>query len=157
MSFPPFFQRPKGVLLRISILRMLSEEPVHGYELMKRIEQLTNGSWIPSHSLLYNTLGNLEEQGYVSTQKDYKGEVERTIYSITKKGRTYLNREMNQMVQMISTMISSFPEQPFPQISKIFIKHLEPKERKKFLLQIHNRLKVAIKEIENELAVIEGT
>ncbi len=61
------------------------------------------------------------------------------------------------MVQMISTMISSFPEQPFPQISKIFIKHLEPKERKKFLLQIHNRLKVAIKEIENELAVIEGT
>ena len=119
MAFPPFFQRPKGALLRISILRMLSEEPMHGYELMKRMEEYTEGHWIPSHSLLYNTLSNLESNGLVSSQKDFKGEVERTVYSITGEGKTHLDEELGQMAQLISRMMTTISEHPIPRLPKL--------------------------------------
>ncbi len=156
MAFPPFFKRPKGVLLRISILRMLSDTPMHGYQLMKLIEEQTGGAWVPSHSLLYNTLGDLEEQQLVSSQKEYKGEVERTIYSITKAGKTFLREQVEQMVQMISQLMSTTSGLPFQQMPRMLLEQLEPRERKMFLLQIRDRMNDALSEVENELKKLES-
>ncbi|MFX1565884.1 MAG: PadR family transcriptional regulator [Promethearchaeota archaeon] len=155
MAFPPFFQRPKGVLLRISILRMLNDEPMHGYQLMKQIEDSTNGAWVPSHSLLYNTLSDLEEQRFVSSKKEYKGEVERTIYSITQAGRTYLKEQVTHMVRMISQMMSTAAVRPFQQMPRLLLEQLEPEERKAFLIQIRDTLKDSLQEVEKDLAKLE--
>ena len=155
MAFPPFFQRPKGVLLRISILRMLTDEPMHGYQLMKQIEESTGGAWAPSHSLLYTTLSDLEEQRFVSSKKDFKGEVERTIYSITTAGKTYLKEQVEHMVHMVSQMLKSTPDLSFQQMPLKLLEQLEPEERKAFLLQIRARLKEALSEVEEELQKIE--
>ncbi|MFX1492272.1 MAG: PadR family transcriptional regulator [Promethearchaeota archaeon] len=155
MTFPPFFQRPKGALLRISILWMLYEKPMHGYELMKRIEEQTGGAWLPSHSLLYNTLGDLEEQGLVSSQKDYKGEVERTIYTVTDNGKVHFDEEVKRIARMFSQMMGAAAKQPFPQIPHIFLEHLDANERKTLLTQIQNRLKIALSEVEKELAKLK--
>jgi DNA-binding PadR family transcriptional regulator len=156
MAFAPFFQRPKGVLLRISILRMLSDEPMHGYQLMKQIEEQTHGAWIPSHSLLYNTLSKLEEEGYVSSKKDFKGEVERTIYSITKAGKNYLKEQVQHMVQMLSQMMQAVSDRPFQQMPHMLLSQLEPEERKHFLLQIKDNLKATLLEVEKDLADLES-
>ncbi|MFX1577232.1 MAG: PadR family transcriptional regulator [Promethearchaeota archaeon] len=156
MAFAPFFQRPKGVLLRISILRMLSDEPMHGYQLMKQIEEQTGGAWIPSHSLLYNTLSKLEEEHYVFSKKDFKGEVERTIYSITKSGKSYLKKQVQHMVQMISQMMQTVSDRPFQQMPRMLLSQLEPDERKRFLLQIKDNLRATLLEVEKDLADLES-
>ena len=156
MGSTPFFQRPKGVLLRISILRMLIDKPMHGYQLMKRIEEDTNGSWVPSHSLLYNTLSTLEEQGFISSEKDFKGDVERTVYSITDEGKTHLNEQISQLAQVFSRMMQTASEHPFPRMPRIFLEYLEPEERRQFLIQIKNRLEVALKEVKKDLAAIDS-
>ena len=155
MAFSPFFQRPKGVLLRISILRMLTDEPMHGYQLMKLIEESTGGAWVPSHSLLYTTLSDLEEQRFLSSSKDYKGEVERTIYSITTAGKTYLKEQVEHMVNVISQMLTSTPDLPFQKMPMRLLEQLEPEERKAFLLQIRARIKEALSEVEEQLQKID--
>ena len=155
MAFPPFFQRPKGVLLRISILRILDDAPTHGYQLMKNIEEVTGGAWVPSHSLLYNTLSDLEEQRLVSSKKDFKGEVERTIYSITKAGKQYLKEHVAQMVQMIMQMMSSGADRYMSRMPKMLMEQLEPEERKAFLLQIRARLQEGLNEVNEELKELE--
>ena len=155
MAFPPFYQRPKGALLRISILWMLYEEPMHGYQLMKRIEEQTGGVWVPSHSLLYNTLGNLEKQGLIISQKDYKGEVERTIYTVTDNGKAYFDEEVRQIARMFSQMMGATAKQPFPRMPRIFLEHLDTDERKILLIQIRDRLKEALSEVEKDLKDLE--
>ncbi|MFX1319809.1 MAG: PadR family transcriptional regulator [Promethearchaeota archaeon] len=156
MAFTPFFQRPKGVLLRISILRMLIDESMHGYQLMKQIEEDTNGTWVPSHSLLYNTLSTLEEQGFITSEKDFKGEVERTIYSITEEGKTHLDEQLSQLAHVFSRMMQAASEHPFPRMPRIFLEHLKPEERRQFLVQIKNRLEAALKEVKKDLAVLDS-
>jgi DNA-binding PadR family transcriptional regulator len=156
MAFPPFFQRPKGVLLRISILRILGDEPAHGYQIMKHIEELTGGAWVPSHSLLYNTLGELEEQRFVSSKKDFKGEVERTIYSITKAGKSHLKKQVENMAQIVAQMMSTRSERLFQQMPRMLLDELEPEERKSFLLKIRTQLEEGLKEIDLELKKLES-
>jgi DNA-binding PadR family transcriptional regulator len=134
---------------------MLTDEPMHGYQLMKQIEELTGGAWVPSHSLLYNTLSDLEEQRFVSSKKDYKGEVERTIYSITNAGKTYLKEQVVHMAQMVSQMLKSASDLPFQQMPLKLLEQLDPKERKAFLLQIRTRLKKALNEVEEELQKLD--
>jgi DNA-binding PadR family transcriptional regulator len=156
MAFPPFFQRPKGALLRISILRILSDKPLHGYEIMKCIEEDTEGHWSPSHSLLYNTLSQLEEQGFITSQKDYKGEVERTVYTITKEGNEKLEEQVTQLAQMISRMMSSFEGRPIGRFPRLILEHLPLEDRKNLLIKFRDQIKVVLKEIENELAKIKS-
>ncbi len=156
MAFPPFFQRPKGALLRISILRILNDEPLHGYEIMKRIEEDTDGRWSPSHSLLYNTLSQLEEQGLITSQKDFKGEVERTVYYITKQGNLKLEEEVLHIAQMISRMVSSFEGRPIGRFPRLILEHLPPEDRKNLLIKFRDQIKAVLKEIETELAKIKS-
>jgi DNA-binding PadR family transcriptional regulator len=49
--------------LRLVLLRLLAEQPRHGYELIKAIEALTGGAYTPSPGVVYPTLTMLEEQG----------------------------------------------------------------------------------------------
>lgn len=156
MSFPPFFQRPKGVLLRITILRLLADGPMHGYEIMKRIEQDTDGRWVPSHSLLYNTLGRLRDQGLLSDQPDLKGKVERTVYKITDRGRNHLDEALTQMAQMISNMLSSIHDKPIPRLPRLLMDQLPPEEVHDLLIKMRNKFEEVIESIDEELQAVEG-
>ncbi|MHA2428434.1 MAG: PadR family transcriptional regulator, partial [Candidatus Hermodarchaeia archaeon] len=111
--------------------------------------------WSPSHSLLYNTLSQLEEQGFITSQKDYKGEVERTVYTITDEGNTKLEEEVTQIAQMISRMMSSFEGRPIGRFPRLILDHLPPEERKSILIKFRDQIKVVLKEIEKELAKIK--
>ncbi|MFW9831606.1 MAG: PadR family transcriptional regulator [Candidatus Thorarchaeota archaeon] len=134
---------------------MLSEEQMHGYELMKRMEEYTEGHWIPSHSLLYTTLSDLESSGLVTGEKDFKGEVERTIYSITNEGKIHLDEELSQMARMISRMMTTMNEHQIPRLPKLLLDHLPPEERREMLTKFRDRLKKTLNEIEKELAKVK--
>lgn len=81
---------PQG-LLKPYILRLLSEKPMHGFEIMEQIFERTGGMWRPGPSAIYPTLAWLEEKGYVEpVQRKAEGEKARRPYQIAENGREAL-------------------------------------------------------------------
>lgn len=60
--------------LRYVVLMLLADAPGHGYELIKRIEALTQGHYIPSPGVLYPTLEKLKNQGLLHEQPGGEGQ-----------------------------------------------------------------------------------
>jgi DNA-binding PadR family transcriptional regulator len=77
--------------LRLIALALIAEQPRHGYEIIKVLEDKTGGWYSPSPGIVYPTLTYLEEAGYVTAQT----EGAKKLYTITDEGRAYLdeNRE----------------------------------------------------------------
>jgi DNA-binding PadR family transcriptional regulator len=69
--------------VRSAILRLLAEEPLHGYEVIRRIEQNTDGAWKPSAGSVYPTLQLLADEGLVTAQTAN----DRKVYALTETGR----------------------------------------------------------------------
>jgi DNA-binding PadR family transcriptional regulator len=82
--------------LKLLALALIAEQPRHGYELIKLIEEKTSGFYSPSPGVVYPTLTFLEEAGYVTAESE--GAKKR--YTITEEGRAYLeeNRDVADMV-----------------------------------------------------------
>src|SRR5215208_2392930 len=59
--------------LKYVILDLLKDEPSHGYEVIRKLEERSRGFYSPSPGSVYPTLQLLEDMGYVSaTQRDGK-------------------------------------------------------------------------------------
>lgn len=74
--------------LKFVLLRLLADEPMHGYELMRRLEEESGGLYTPSPGSVYPTLQLLEDQGYVSSTQD-EG---KRVYRLTAEGRAFLKK-----------------------------------------------------------------
>jgi DNA-binding PadR family transcriptional regulator len=73
--------------LRLIALALIAEQPRHGYEIIKVLEDKTAGWYSPSPGIVYPTLTFLEEAGYVTAQS----EGAKKLYTITEEGRAYLD------------------------------------------------------------------
>ena len=73
--------------LRLIALALIAEQPRHGYEIIKVLEDKTAGWYSPSPGIVYPTLTYLEEAGYVTAQ----AEGSKKLYTITDEGRAYLD------------------------------------------------------------------
>jgi len=78
--------------LRLIALHFIDEEPRHGYEIIKLVEEKTADWYSPSPGIVYPTLTYLEEAGYVTGST----EGSKKLYAITEEGRVYLtaNRDL---------------------------------------------------------------
>jgi DNA-binding PadR family transcriptional regulator len=74
--------------LRLIALALIAEQPRHGYEIIKVLEEKTAGWYSPSPGIVYPTLTFLEEAGYVTAQ----AEGAKKLYAITDEGRAYLDQ-----------------------------------------------------------------
>src|SRR5499426_1958430 len=74
--------------LRLIALALIAEQPRHGYEIIKVLEDKTAGWYSPSPGIVYPTLTYLEEAGYVTAQT----EGAKKLYTITDEGRAYLDQ-----------------------------------------------------------------
>ena len=81
-------QRITRNLLDIQILRLLNTEPMWGYKIKKQVE--TKYEVKLRHGALYPLLNALEQKGFLKSQKQQKGGRTRKVYTITKKGREYI-------------------------------------------------------------------
>jgi DNA-binding PadR family transcriptional regulator len=52
--------------VRAAVLALLDERPMHGYEMIKQLEERTGGAWAPSAGSIYPTLQMLEDEGLIS-------------------------------------------------------------------------------------------
>lgn len=73
--------------LRLVLLALVAEEPRHGYELIKEIEQRFGGAYAPSPGSVYPTLTLLEELGQLGSTVT---EGSKRRFEATAEGRAYL-------------------------------------------------------------------
>lgn len=73
--------------LRLALLKLVAEEPRHGYELIKAIEELTGGAYAPSPGAVYPTLQLLADEGMIEEQGDSSP---RKAFAATDAGRAEL-------------------------------------------------------------------
>lgn len=69
--------------VRVAILALLAEQPMHGYQIIQQIEERSGGAWKPSPGSVYPTLQLLTDEGVV----DVEEEGGRKTYSLTEAGR----------------------------------------------------------------------
>lgn len=89
-DFSPRAKRPRLFEpgnLKILVLHLLSQQASYGYELMKEIEKLVGGEYVPSAGVIYPILAALEELGYASIVAMNEG---RKRYNLTTAGATFL-------------------------------------------------------------------
>jgi hypothetical protein len=69
--------------VRAAVLALLAERPMHGYQIIREIEERSGGSWKPSAGSVYPTLQLLADEGVISAEESNG----RKIYSLTDAGR----------------------------------------------------------------------
>ena len=70
--------------VRASILALLKDRPMHGYEMIQEIAERSGGAWKPSPGSVYPTLQLLEDEGLISSET----EGGKKLFSLTESGRT---------------------------------------------------------------------
>lgn len=81
---------PRG-LLRFLVLKMLSEKPMSGAEIVEQIREQTGGRWKPSPGSIYPLLASLLNKGFTVETPEGDG-LKR--YSFTVEGSKFLNRQI---------------------------------------------------------------
>lgn len=69
--------------VRTAVLALLAERPMHGYQIIREIEERSKGSWKPSAGSVYPALQLLADEGIVDAEESNG----RKIYSLTEAGR----------------------------------------------------------------------
>lgn len=87
---PPVFAHGA---LRLYLLSLLAEAPMHGYELIQAIEERFGGTYVPSAGTVYPRLAKLEDDGLVSKAADGR----KTVYAITDAGRSELAERAGEL------------------------------------------------------------
>ena len=72
--------------VRLALLSLLGDEPAHGYELMKRLEERSGGMYRASAGTVYPVLQQLEDEGLVEI-REQEG---KKVYHVTKAGQEEL-------------------------------------------------------------------
>ena len=79
--------RSRAETLEFTLLGLLSQSPLHGYEIRKRLSAIYGPFRALSFSVLYPQLRRMLEAGLISEQVDESTRRSRIIYSITKTGQ----------------------------------------------------------------------
>ena len=87
-SNPPFMSGVPELLL----LRLLNEQEMYGYELVREIKKVTNEAISLGEGVIYPVLHSLERNGSLKARRKAVSGRTRVYYSLTKKGRGRLEK-----------------------------------------------------------------
>lgn len=86
--------------LKYIVLKIIKDKPTHGYDIIKRVELLSNGRWTPSAGSIYPILEGLESKGFIQSE----GIERRKVYTITPKGVAGLDRMTQEKLELLNEM-----------------------------------------------------
>ena len=93
-----------GIVLTEAVYYILLSltKPLHGYGIMQKIEEMTDGRLIVSAGTLYGAISNLLEKGWIAPcgeSSDTDGR--RKMYQITANGQEILKAEYNRLNELV--------------------------------------------------------
>ncbi|MGE3396695.1 MAG: PadR family transcriptional regulator, partial [Sphingomonas sp.] len=83
-----------GGELRLLLLRLIADEPRHGYDLIRAIEELSHGAYAPSPGVVYPTLTMLQDMDLI---EETKSEGARKAFRVTEEGEAHLTEHAEEV------------------------------------------------------------
>lgn len=97
--------------IRLAVLTLLNKQSLHGYRIMKEIENKTLGFWKPTAGGVYPILKKLEGKGYIKGAWITQGKGrKRKLYHITKEGKRVLEHAITRHGQITQSMSKLYAE-----------------------------------------------
>jgi DNA-binding PadR family transcriptional regulator len=94
--------------LRLVLLKLIADEPRHGYDLIRAIEDLTGGEYAPSPGVVYPTLTLLQDMGLI---EEAPVEGARKPFQATDEGRAHLDERSEEVDGLVERLIELAPDQ----------------------------------------------
>jgi len=91
----------EGGELRLVLLKLIADEPRHGYQLIKAVEDLTEGDYAPSPGIVYPTLTMLEDMGHIREQKSKDS---KKVFEATDEGRAHLEENEDEVDELFEKL-----------------------------------------------------
>src|SRR6476620_10947390 len=94
--------------LRLVLLKLIADEPRHGYDLIRAIEELTGGEYAPSPGVVYPTLTLLQDMGQI---EEAPGEGARKPFQVTDEGRSQLEEKSEEIEGLLERLRDLTPNE----------------------------------------------
>ena len=83
-------------------------EPLHGYGVMQKVGQLSEGAVTVGPGTLYGALSTLEKDGLIAKERE---EERRKLYVLTAKGRRVLAAQLERLAIMVRSGVRELASQ----------------------------------------------
>ncbi len=93
--------------LRLVLLKLIADEPRHGYDLIRAIEELTGGDYAPSPGVVYPTLTMLTDMGLI---EEAAAEGSRKAYAVTTEGTAHLADNKDEVEALFERLAEAAPD-----------------------------------------------
>jgi DNA-binding PadR family transcriptional regulator len=94
--------------LRLVLLKLIADEPRHGYDLIRAIEELTGGEYAPSPGVVYPTLTLLQDMGFI---EEAPVEGARKPFQATVEGRSHLEERSDEVEALFERLRDLAPSE----------------------------------------------
>ena len=86
--------------LQLLLMHLLAAQPAHGYELIKSLDEKSDGFYVPSPGMIYPALTYLEEIGHASVAV----EGNKKLYQLTDAGRAHLQENQRSASDILTEL-----------------------------------------------------
>ena len=87
--------------LRLVLLKLIADQPRHGYDLIRAIEEMTHGTYAPSPGVVYPTLTMLQDMGHI---EEARGEGSRKAFAASDEGRAHLAEKAEEVEALLARL-----------------------------------------------------
>lgn len=94
----------KGSLKTI-VLKLLEENGrMYGYEITRKVEEITRGKIMLTYGALYPVLHKLESEGVLQVESENFNNRMRVYYSLTLKGHSVVKEKIRELAEFINAL-----------------------------------------------------
>lgn len=90
-----------GAELRLVLLALIGEQPRHGYDLIKAVEERSGGAYAPSPGVVYPTITMLEDMGQIAEQA---AEGSKRLFAITEAGKLEIGEQADRIEALFARL-----------------------------------------------------
>ena len=87
--------------LKLVLLKLISDQPRHGYDLIRAIEEMTGGAYAPSPGIVYPTLTMLQDMGLI---EEAEAEGARKAFAVTSEGEAELADKADEVAALFDRL-----------------------------------------------------
>ena len=87
--------------LRLVLLKLVADQPRHGYDLIRAIEERTGGAYAPSPGVIYPTITMLQDMELIEEQRS---EGSRRLFAVTPAGTSHLDERTDEVTALFARL-----------------------------------------------------
>lgn len=103
---------PEQRLLQLLIMRFIHEDPSYGYDLIKKIDVISDNSMVIKTGTMYTTLRRMEKSGFIqSIWKEGDLGPSKRLYELTPLGKRYLRKmlySINSRIPIVQELLNFY-------------------------------------------------